>query len=68
MRKLYLIAYDICEPGRLNRAGQVLKAVLTELIDPAEDDIRVYPLPSGGAVVALGCGDRVPEGVSFYLN
>jgi CRISPR-associated protein Cas2 len=29
MRKLYLIAYDICEPGRLNKVRQLLKAYST---------------------------------------
>ena len=45
-----------------------LKAALTELINEAEDDVRIYPLPSGGEVVVLGRGDRVPEGVSLYLS
>lgn len=29
MRRLYLIAYDICEPRRLNRVRDVLKAYST---------------------------------------
>jgi CRISPR-associated protein Cas2 len=28
-RKLYLIAYDICEPGRLNRVRELLKGYST---------------------------------------
>jgi CRISPR-associated protein Cas2 len=45
-----------------------LKTALTELINEAEDDVRIYPLPSGGDIVALGRGDRVPAGVSLYLS
>ena len=45
-----------------------LKTGLAKLIDEANDDVRIYPLPKDGAIVALGRGDRVPEGVSFYLN
>ena len=44
-----------------------LKGALSELIDEIEDDVRIYPLPAGEAIVALGRGDRVPEGVSLYL-
>lgn len=29
MRRLYLIAYDICEPRRLNRVRELLKAFST---------------------------------------
>jgi CRISPR-associated protein Cas2 len=29
VRRLYLIAYDICEPGRLNRVRELLKAFST---------------------------------------
>jgi CRISPR-associated protein Cas2 len=29
MRRLYLIAYDICEPARLNKVRDVLKAYST---------------------------------------
>jgi CRISPR-associated protein Cas2 len=29
MRRLYLIAYDVCEPGRLNKVREVLKAYST---------------------------------------
>jgi CRISPR-associated protein Cas2 len=44
-----------------------LKGTLSELIDDVKDDIRIYPLPSGEAIVALGQGDRVPEGVWLHL-
>ncbi len=44
-----------------------LKAALNERIDEIEDDVRIYPLPAGEAIVTLGRGDRVPEGVSLYL-
>jgi CRISPR/Cas system-associated endoribonuclease Cas2 len=44
-----------------------LKATLGEFIDAGEDDIRIYPLPSGEAIVALGRGDRVPDGVWMQL-
>ncbi|MEX5214301.1 MAG: CRISPR-associated endonuclease Cas2 [Nitrospiraceae bacterium] len=29
MRRLYLIAYDVCEPGRLKRVRELLKAYST---------------------------------------
>ncbi|HXF94112.1 MAG TPA: CRISPR-associated endonuclease Cas2 [Nitrospiraceae bacterium] len=29
MRRLYLIAYDVCEPGRLNKVRDLLKAYST---------------------------------------
>ena len=45
-----------------------LKRALAELIEEAEDDVRIYPLPKDGSVTALGCGDRVPAGVSLYLH
>lgn len=45
-----------------------LKRALCELIDESQDDVRIYPLPSGAAVVALGQGDRVPEGVWLQLS
>jgi CRISPR-associated protein Cas2 len=45
-----------------------LKASLSEFIDEAKDDIRIYPLPAGEAIVALGQGDRVPEGVWLQLS
>jgi CRISPR-associated protein Cas2 len=44
-----------------------LKDALSRLIDEVKDDIRIYPLPANDIVVALGRGDRVPEGVSLYL-
>jgi CRISPR-associated protein Cas2 len=44
-----------------------LKGSLSELIDDGEDDVRIYPLPSSEAIVVLGRGNRVPEGVSLHL-
>jgi CRISPR-associated protein Cas2 len=44
-----------------------IKAKLNDLIDEAEDDVRIYPLPAGATIVALGRGDRVPEGVWLHL-
>ncbi len=42
-----------------------LKQRLKELIDPKEDDIRIYPLPKGYKVTVLGAGDRLPEGINL---
>lgn len=44
-----------------------LKADLAELIDESADDVRLYPIPSGEAIDALGCPDLVPEGVAVFL-
>jgi len=44
-----------------------IKRKLNLLINPKEDDIRIYPLPAGEKTVALGRGDKVPEGVDVYL-
>lgn len=44
-----------------------LKERLKDIIDGNEDDIRIYPLPSHIKFVALGQGDRVPEGVEIFL-
>ncbi|MBI5307890.1 MAG: CRISPR-associated endonuclease Cas2 [Planctomycetes bacterium] len=46
---------------------KVLEEELEGIIDGNEDDIRIYPLPSGVKCVALGQGDRVPEGVEIFL-
>jgi CRISPR-associated protein Cas2 len=45
-----------------------LRERLRELINNKQDDVRIYPLPSDGKVIALGCGDRVPEGVMIDIN
>jgi CRISPR-associated protein Cas2 len=42
-------------------------ACLTGLIDAKADDVRIYPLPSGPAITALGCGDRTPDGAVVVL-
>ncbi|MBI5194808.1 MAG: CRISPR-associated endonuclease Cas2 [Nitrospirae bacterium] len=47
---------------------QAMKVRLSYLIDEEEDDIRIYPLPSGGKVIAMGCGDRLPEGVEIFME
>ena len=44
-----------------------LKNLLSNLIDGAADDVRIYPLPSGGPIVTLGQGHRVPQGVWVQL-
>ncbi|MFN3533314.1 MAG: CRISPR-associated endonuclease Cas2 [Candidatus Brocadia sp.] len=44
-----------------------LKKRLNEIIDGNEDDIRIYPLPAHIKFVALGQGDRIPEGVEIFL-
>lgn len=43
-----------------------IKKSIAEMINPKEDDIRIYPIPSGVEVIAMGQGDRVPEGVEIY--
>lgn len=45
-----------------------LKEKLSRLIDEEEDDIRIYPLPSEGKVIIMGCGDRVPDGVEIFME
>lgn len=45
-----------------------LKGRLQLMINRREDDIRIYPLPSGGRVYVMGCGDRVPEGVEIFVE
>lgn len=44
-----------------------VKARLDSLIDPAADDVRIYPMPSGDVIQALGRRSRVPEGAEVYL-
>jgi len=45
-----------------------LKVRLSNIIDEKEDDVRIYPLPSDLKVIVMGRGDRVPEGVSIFLE
>lgn len=45
-----------------------LKEKLEALISPKEDDVRIYPLPSGSKVFVMGCGDRVPDGVEIFVE
>jgi len=40
-----------------------LKEGIEGIINPEEDDVRIYPLPSQPEVLVLGCGARVPDGV-----
>ncbi|MCX8023434.1 MAG: CRISPR-associated endonuclease Cas2 [Syntrophorhabdaceae bacterium] len=47
---------------------QRVKADLKEIIDEKEDDIRIYPLPFDIKVYVMGCGDRIPEGVSIFMR
>ena len=45
-----------------------MKEQLKGLINEREDDLRIYPLPSGYKVIVMGCGDRVPDGVEIYVE
>lgn len=45
-----------------------LEAELKELIEEKEDDVRIYPLPADEKVFVLGCGDRLPEGVDYFIS
>lgn len=45
-----------------------LKETLREMIDEKSDDVRIYPLPQNMKNIVMGCGDRVPEGVDFFLR
>jgi CRISPR-associated protein Cas2 len=47
---------------------QKMKGELSNLINEEEDDIRIYPLPSAGKVIAMGRGDRLPDGVEFFSS
>lgn len=47
---------------------QKFKSRLAEMIDRKKDDIRIYPLPDKPQVIVMGCGDRLPEGVSIFLE
>jgi len=45
-----------------------IKEQISSLINGDEDDVRIYPLPSGGKVYVMGCGERVPEGVEIFIE
>ena len=47
---------------------KAIKEKLSVIIDPKEDDIRIYPLPSGGKVYVFGQGARIPDGVNIYMD
>ena len=45
-----------------------LKGKLGSIINPKKDDVRIYPLPSELKVAVMGLGDRIPEGVTIFLQ
>ena len=45
---------------------QAMENDIANIINEKKDDVRIYPLPSGGKVISMGCGDRLPEGVDMY--
>lgn len=46
---------------------QRLKHDLANRIDPREDDVRLYPLPSGESMICLGRETLVPDGATVVL-
>lgn len=44
-----------------------LKERLVTIINPKEDDIRIYPLPSDYKVIIMGRGNRTPDGVEVFI-
>lgn len=44
-----------------------LKEQIANIINPKEDDIRIYPLPSDYKVTVMGRGNRVPDGAELFL-
>lgn len=44
-----------------------LKGKLQGIIDEKEDDVRIYPLPQELTVSVMGCGDRIPQGITLSL-
>jgi len=44
-----------------------LKGKLQGIIDEKEDDVRIYPLPQELKVSIMGCGDRIPQGITLSL-
>jgi len=44
-----------------------MEGELESLIEEKEDDIRIYPLPSGGKVIAMGRGDRLPKDIEIFI-
>lgn len=45
-----------------------LKEKMEGLIDKKTDDVRIYPLPAGCKVIAMGCGDRIPDGIEVFVE
>lgn len=41
---------------------------LSQRISAREDDVRIYPLLSNFESIALGQGDKIPNGVWVYLD
>mgnify|MGYP006977941182 FL=1 len=37
------------------------------MINPLEDDVRIYPLQKDSLVAVLGCGEPLPEGITFLM-
>lgn len=86
--KLYLLAYDIADPARLQRVHRAVSAQglplqysvflvpgrpaqldallseLREILDDAQDDIRVYPLPARIEADRFG-RQQLPEGLAL---
>lgn len=53
--------------GRFTEAGLAeVRAVISSIIDPAEDDVRIYPLPEGGWQRRLG-RSSMPDGLLLTL-
>ena len=53
--------------GRFTRAElSSLRALIHDIIDPEEDDVRIYPLPADGWQRRIG-KPNLPEGVLFTM-
>jgi CRISPR-associated protein Cas2 len=88
-RKTWIIAYDVREPGRLQRLHKFLSkhavtvqysifaadltekelerviARIGEIIDPAEDDVRLYAVPAGAGLHMSG-HSRLGDGTMLF--
>ena len=47
---------------------QEFKGRIAKIINTNEDDIRIYPLPAGEKIIAIGQGSRVPSGVEILVE
>jgi CRISPR-associated protein Cas2 len=45
-----------------------VKERMAELIEAETDDVRIYPLPSGDVIHALGRPSRAPVGAALFLS